>query len=333
MPRSQGRSTTYERCPASTAGDLQLEVVLTPLLFNRSATVLPLSHHNPAATQPQLHVLDIGCGAARLLGALNAFPPHVVDAITYVGCEASSHLVSQSRRELALLTSDSRYGRLSSFHERAQVFTWQKVARSMKNRFDIAYLVNVLHHVHPLALPRFLMDVVELVRDGGFVVIHDFYYSRPEAIDEAKYCRDSLFLSPRHLTALFSMASTQTGNYRTIERRSQNDTHYDMFTFILHIANELSHQTRSDVNADFLATDDLVGALDVALYDHEKEVHSWYSAPWTLRYADTVSAARAEWLASHPITRLDPLSRQIAVNSLGLRIDPWHELARSQRAE
>jgi len=288
----------YDICPASNVGDLQLEVILTPLLFNRA----PLNGtigHTPYDTQPHLSIVDIGCGAARLAGAFVSFPPHVIDRLNYTGCETSNESVDVSKHELIRLSGQPQFDPIQELlNNRSQVHTWQTLRTAHEATFDVAYVVNVLHHVDLATLPSFLMDVVSLVKDGGFVVLHDFYLADdPKNIDTDKYCNDSIFLSPLHYTALFSMASTQTGNYRTIERRAPDGRRYDLFTMILHVENEL---TKGQYEDDYISYIDIGVAMNVVLGYHNEEVAKWVPSPWQAQYVEALEGARQHFSAEWP---------------------------------
>lgn len=294
-------ANAYDTCPASTVGDLQLEIALTPLLFNRQPIQVLVSH-TPHDTLPDISILDVGCGAARLAGALQGFPNHILQHIRYTGCEPSDERAAEARSEIVRLSDDPSFAPLRDVLMTASVHTWDQIRQQSEGQYDIAYVVNVLHHIPATQLPSFLMNVVAAVKDGGFVVLHDFYIGPdPAGLDADKYCPSSVFFSPDHFSAMFCMASTQTGVFRTVRRRSGKGKHFDVFSLVLHVENELAAQQpwESFGDDDYMSYLDIYPALEACFRHHTRETHSWNASPWADAYRVVVERAhvdfRSEW--------------------------------------
>ena len=82
-------------CPLNSTGDLQLESVLSPLLFFQT----DFGWHDPMtpATFRGARVLDFGCGIGRLLDALSSYGTGVLGHIEYVGCDVNDDAVATAR--------------------------------------------------------------------------------------------------------------------------------------------------------------------------------------------------------------------------------------------
>lgn len=293
----------YERCPASRRGDLQLEVVLTPLLFLRKPIPSVVSH-TPHDTQPELRLLDIGCGAGRLAAALAGFPQHILDHVTYVGCEADASAAEAAAEEISRIKDLPEFHATHQVLESARVESFDDLFSSPPDRssFDIAFVVNVLHHVAAGDLPLFLSHVLASVSDGGYLVLHDFYFGGDGSeADHTKYCDGCVFFSPLHFSAMFAMASTQTGNYRVVQRTSRVGR-YDLFTLILHVENELSDRVyeESAWDDDYFSYLDIPPAIDLALEHHREEAATWKRSAWTEEYELGLLAAQEQFATAWP---------------------------------
>jgi SAM-dependent methyltransferase len=263
------------KCPRQIVGDLQIESILSPLLFPRMKG--PKSGEQwDDGLSPTLHILDVGCGWGRLLGGLLGFPPHLTMEIEWVGCEPTAALLDISRRQVAEL-EDLLKGQHFKDRLAAVAFaTWDELLTSRRSYFDYAYLVNVLHHIQPADIPNVFAAIFSLMKPGGYLVIHDFFFGQPDVGHEyAKYCEDGIFLGPHHVSALFATSTSRTGVYR-IMRRGRRPAYYDLFTFVLEFAHDLGKQEPA---GDFSFTVDLPSALGVVLDDLRKEsqasVHAW----------------------------------------------------------
>jgi len=148
-------------CPRGMIGDIQLETILTPLMLTRtrpSSTWSGTIHD----TQPDLSVLDIGCGGGRLLGAMLSFPQHITEHISYTGCEPSESAVLEAEQRLAELekTLMGRRRFKSRFAD-IRIDTIDALeGRGVE--FDFVYLINVLHHVRPAEIPRLFSHILSL---------------------------------------------------------------------------------------------------------------------------------------------------------------------------
>ena len=137
------------------------------------------------------------------------------------------------------------------------------------------------------------------------------------------YCNEAVFLSPRHLTALFGMASTQTGLYRTVHRQGAAGS-YDLFTFILHLENELAHASSegSTWGDDYWSYLDAVAALDVVVDHHLGEIDEWPSSQSKRRYKKVVRIERARYREAWPrgrnLTEGGWVAEQISVPQIGV---------------
>ncbi|MGZ5459131.1 MAG: methyltransferase [Thermoanaerobaculia bacterium] len=228
----------------------------------------PLQRHTRTTldTQPNLRILDVGFGWGRLLGGLLAFPGYITTHLEYVGCEPTSELLESSKAEMGNLQAQMLGGgRFEDIVGAVSFSTWEELLHLRRSYFDYVYLVNVLHHVSAVDIPELFTNIFKLVRDDGYLVIHDFFFGAPspERWDVSKYCDDGVFYGPQHVSALFTMASSQTGVYRVM-RRGGLLGHYDLFTFILQFANDLA---KSGPTSDFSFTVDIPTALNVILQD------------------------------------------------------------------
>jgi hypothetical protein len=284
------------KCPKGTVGDIQLETILTPLLFPRTKPSRIWSHtiHD---TQPNLYILDAGCGWGRLLAGLLSFPRYITKHLHYTGCEPTQSDVEQSKKRISEL-EESLLGqdKFSDYFLGTDLDTWDNLKKGGRE-FDFIYLINVLHHVKPSEIPHLFSDIMTLTKDGGYLVIHDFFFGEPEAeFDLSKYCDNCVFFGPNHVSAFFAMASTQTGLYRKMRRTSQNGKVYDLFTFILNFANELSKsQYENSVwYDDYFSYLDIPAALDISLSDILAMPKVLGNVEWFSRYHAYVASCHSD---------------------------------------
>ena len=260
--------------------------------------------HTPHDTQPDLRLPDIGCGAGRLAGALRGFPPHILDHVTYVGCEADPSAARAAAEEIARIKNEPEFDATRRVLESAEVASIDDLFSRPPDRasFDVVFIVNVLHHVAAHDLPLFLSRALAFMRDGGYMVLHDFYLGGDGAeADPAKYCDGCVFFSPLHFSAMFALASTQTGNYRVVQRSSQAGR-YDLFTLILHVENELSRRMHEESvwNDDYFSYLDVPPAIELAFEHHLEEVANWQRSDWTEKYERGVIAAQEQFATAWP---------------------------------
>ena len=287
-----------QKCPNGVLGDIQLETVLTPLLFQRKKPNKgELWNHKPADTQPNLKILDLGCGGARMLAGLMAFPEHIRRQIEYVGCEEYAEGIRRAEQNIAELERLTLNN--SKFFEALGLVTLAMLTdfENHQQEFDYVFMINVLHHVRPSEFPRLFATISRLLKDGGYFIVHDFYFANSaEQYDLSKYCEDSIFFGPNHLSAFFAMASTQTGVYRTMRRVTRDGLVYDLYTFILHFENELSQTTyeESSRNDDYFSFYEIPSGLEASLTNILEECYNFPRSDWIERYARYVEARRQE---------------------------------------
>lgn len=287
------------KCPQQIVGDIQIESILSPLLFPRVRDPKAVDQTGEDLS-PALHILDVGCGWGRLLGGLLGFPSHLTLEIEWVGCEPTAALLDESKRQVADLEDLLQGQRFKDRLGAVAFATWDELLSSRRNYFDYAYLVNVLHHIQPADIPNVFAAIFGLMKPGGYLVIHDFFFGQPEEGREyTKYCEDSIFLGPHHVSALFATSSSRTGVYR-IMRRGRQPAYYDLFTFVLEFAHDLGKQERG---GDFSFTVDLPSALGVVLDDLKKESQASADA-WRHSHAARIEKAMADLQASKWATRM-----------------------------
>ncbi|GAI48859.1 unnamed protein product, partial [marine sediment metagenome] len=178
-----------------------------------------------------LSILDAGCGWGRLLVGLLSFPRHITRHLHYTGCEQTkSDLKHTKERVNELEKSILGREKFSDYFLGIDFDTWDELKKK-EVEFDFVYLVNVLHHVQPSEIPHLFSDIMTLTKDGGYLIIHDFFFGDPLAeYDLSKYCDSCVFFDPNHVSAFFAIASTQAGLYRKMRRTSQSGKVYDLFT-------------------------------------------------------------------------------------------------------
>jgi SAM-dependent methyltransferase len=278
-----------------------MEAVLTPLLFPNRPDRPTLWSGTPADTMPKLRVLDFGCGWGRCLGGMTYFSPHISRAIEYIGCERSNEELKHFSEDTGKLEQKLLGGR--SFGDvlgGVKFSTWDEVRATGFNAFDYVYLVNVLHHIPTIEIPGLLEAFSSLLKDGGFLIVHDLSLELDqgsEAINYSFYCKESVFLGPEHLTALFAMASANTGRYRRI-RRERHGKRYDLFTFVINFTGELSKAGHAnDMFGDeyFSFSCDMPAALDHCLSDIQLSLAgATANDPWLAEYRELLDTSRVE---------------------------------------
>jgi SAM-dependent methyltransferase len=286
------------KCPKGELSDIQLEAILTPLLFPRkSPEEVKLWTHTIHNTQPDLNVLDIGCGWGRLIGGLLSFPIHFTRHIYYTGCEPTEDDLQYNKRRLQKLEKSlCGQKKFKDYFAGIDFATWDKLKEGRYD-FDFVYMVNVLHHVKPSEVPNLFMDIAKIVKDKGYLIIHDFFFDRPLLkFDIAKYCMNSVFFGPNHLSAFFAMASTQTGVYRKMRRMSKTGFIYDLFTFILHFDNELSKSTyeKSVWHDDYFSYHYIPGGVDACLSNIISTLKPSSDKKWFSQYLKFIVSCQSE---------------------------------------
>ncbi|WP_299546914.1 class I SAM-dependent methyltransferase [Seonamhaeicola sp.] len=283
----------YKNCPKGIQGDIQLETILTPLLFPRTKPGKgELWVGSPIDTQPKLKILDVGCGWGRLLAGLMSFPPHLTKNIEYFGVESS---VSEKEFSLKRIADLERVfpgnKKFSDVISKIDFGIWDDF-KDLKSEFDYVYLVNVLHHLPPTMIPTIFKNINRLVKGGGYLIIHDFYFHNPsDKYDLSKYCPNSIFFGPNHLSSFFTMASSQTGIYRTMRRKTEKGI-YDLFTFILHFENELAEPL--SVNDDFFSHEYMPVGIDASLDDIISRCSSLLKNEWFLNYVGYLKESKVQ---------------------------------------
>ncbi len=223
-------------CPVNSAGDLQLEPVLSPLLFFQTDTGLqdPMT---PAAFRGA-SVLDFGCGSGRLLDALSTYGTGVLGHIDYVGWDRDTEAV-QDARAVAARCPDAA-PRAKPLDQRLRSCRIEPAPEDLAHvpeaSFDVIALVNVIHHLDPVTdLPDFLRQALRLLRGGGFLVVEDFFLGEyPAELDsDAIYrCQDAIYFGPAELSALFCSGWGAPGAFRFFKRRRSGGVWYG-YTYVL----------------------------------------------------------------------------------------------------
>lgn len=283
--------TPFKKCPKGILGDIQLESILTPIMFRRSRPDVFL-WHSPVDTQPELRILDVGCGWGRLLGGLAVYPPYITQRLHYVGCEESRQTLEANVVTYQdILDSMSEDERLENRLASVEFATWDDLLDKGEDIFDYVYLVNVLHHVPPMEIPNVYRQIFSLVKEDGYLIIHDFFFDAYDSnIDLQRYCENSVFFSPRHVSAFFSMASTQTGLYRTIPRWG-TDGRYCLFTLVLQFSNELSKDAFRHKD-DFFTYEYLPAGIYASLVEIAHDLAKVKESDWFSRYYSLILSAR-----------------------------------------
>jgi cyclopropane fatty-acyl-phospholipid synthase-like methyltransferase len=152
-------------CKKALLGDIQMESILTPLMFPRKPGEPPFG--DLSTTQPDLCLLDVGCGWGRLLGSLLAFPKYFTQHVSYIGCEPTDAQARLSKEEMNRLQFE--ISKSAAFDEGLaewDVLSWESL-KARARSFDFVYLVNVLHHIPPNDLPRVFGEISTLMKDGA----------------------------------------------------------------------------------------------------------------------------------------------------------------------
>ncbi|NPA91292.1 MAG: class I SAM-dependent methyltransferase [Chloroflexi bacterium] len=116
------------------------------------------------------HVLDVGCGNARVAHFLDTHGK----AVTYLGVDRSAGLLAQAREQSRTLR-----------HVRARFLLldvgepgWERVLD--RARFDVVLALAVLHHIPGAAVREaFMRGAASLLRPGGYLILSHwrFLYS------------------------------------------------------------------------------------------------------------------------------------------------------------
>lgn len=304
------------KCPKAVVGDIQLETVLTPLLFPVSDNYTnKLWGHTPHDTICDLKLLDVGCGWGRLLAGLTYFPKHITEHINYIGCEPSEKDIEYNKIELlnfekTLSNSDTIKNRFNSIN----FTTWDELLKKTTEPFDYIFIVNTLHHIAPTDLCDVFSNISGIINNNGYLIIHDFFFDEwSSSYDFELYCDDCVFFSPVHVSSFFAMASTQTGRYRTMQRRRSNGKIFDLFTFVIQFSNELSYRN------EFCYDADIPPAIYACLEDIDNNIISnTYNNEWIARYVEKIKKCRLELLEKYgeTIKKDDSTSRYAAIKWL-----------------
>ncbi len=99
-------------------------------------------------------IVDVGCGAGMLLGAIHGKDP----GVTLTGIEIDGRSAALARRS----------------HPYATVVTGDAVEQScaLQGAFDCAISIDVLEHVPDAQLAPFAAAMVGMVRPGGLLIVH-----------------------------------------------------------------------------------------------------------------------------------------------------------------
>lgn len=107
-------------------------------------------------------VLDIGCGAGLLLSLIAGLGVEFEG----IGVDVSSQAIDLAKNMASRLAANSLKARLS-FEQVAIESGWPVGA------FDVVFLVDVLHHVHPNNQEIFVGRAIATVKPGGVLVFKD----------------------------------------------------------------------------------------------------------------------------------------------------------------
>jgi SAM-dependent methyltransferase len=223
-------------CPLNSAGDLQLESVLSPLLFFQTDfgshdTMTPASFHG-------VRILDFGCGSGRLLDALSTYGAGVLGHIEYVGWDTNEEAVATARsiaERYPRGAADPRPlgQRLGSYSIELAPDDLGRVAAA---NFDVIVLVNVIHHLEPTtALANFLRQALRLLRRSGYLLVEDFFLGEyPPELDTSSiyFCRDGVYFGPAELSSVFCSGWGAPGTFRFFKRRRNKHLWYG-YTYVL----------------------------------------------------------------------------------------------------
>jgi len=97
---------------------------------------------------PRIRILDIGCGTARVLGALSD--------VDYLGIDHNAGYIARASK---------KYGASGTF-KKADV----SEVSDLHLRFDRILLFGVLHHLADDQVQNLLKHIPNLLKDGGFLV-------------------------------------------------------------------------------------------------------------------------------------------------------------------
>lgn len=248
-----------------------------------------------ADTVPRLKILDLGCGGVRLLAGMLAFPEHLLRHFEYAGCEPTAIEIKKAKIQVAEIERQLLgQGKFSDVLSGVTFGTWDKY-RSHANTFDFVYMINVLHHIPPEDFPSVFCNIARVIKDGGYLIIHDFYFADPRTYyDLSKYCDGCVFFGPQHVSSFFAMAPAQTGIYRTMRRGSSAHGFYDLFTFVLHFENELSKKAYNESvwYDDYFSYLEIPSGIHASLEDILDRSCQMSQQEWFEEYHDHVQACR-----------------------------------------
>jgi SAM-dependent methyltransferase len=226
-------------CPLNSAGDLQLESVLSPLLFFQTdfGSQDPMT---PASFRGA-RVLDFGCGSGRLLDALSTYGAGVLGHIDYVGWDADESALANAR--LAAQRRPDGTAGIKPIEQRLRSCKIElapdDLASVAEAGFDVIVLVNVIHHLNPVTtLADFVRQALRLLRGRGFLVVEDFFLGEyPAEIDTRGIynCQDGVYFGPAELSAVFCSGWGAPGTFRFFKRRRTECVWYG-YTYVLHNA-------------------------------------------------------------------------------------------------
>jgi SAM-dependent methyltransferase len=115
------------------------------VLSERSNREIVSRYVRPA---PKIRILDIGCGTARVLGALSD--------VDYLGIDHNAGYIARASR---------KYGASGTF----KVADVSEIS-DLNHRFDRILLFGVLHHLSDDQVQSLLRKIPSLLQDGGFLV-------------------------------------------------------------------------------------------------------------------------------------------------------------------
>jgi 2-polyprenyl-3-methyl-5-hydroxy-6-metoxy-1,4-benzoquinol methylase len=129
--------------------------------------------------------LDVGCGAGLLLGLMAG-----------LGREFEGVGFDVSRRAIEVAKDMAQHAAKSVMKARLSFHRLDIDAAWPAGTFDVVFLVDVLHHVHPHSQRQFFQRVISKVKGGGTLVYKDMCH-RPRWKAQANRLHDLLLARQR----------------------------------------------------------------------------------------------------------------------------------------